>query len=91
MIKNRASFYSDDLVVFLSPTEADLRCIRAILDLFVDASGLVTNMDKCLISPIRCSDTDMIARSGGIPGTACPLSVHVPGNTANSAEASSSR
>jgi len=47
-IRNRASLYADDLVVFLSPTAADLRCIRAILDLFADASGLVTNMDKVL-------------------------------------------
>lgn len=44
------SLYADDLVLFLSPTIADFQCIRALLDLFAGASGLVTNVDKCLIS-----------------------------------------
>jgi len=30
-IRNRASLFADDLIVFLSPTTGDLRCIRAIL------------------------------------------------------------
>jgi hypothetical protein len=45
LIRNRASLYADDLVVFLLPVETDLRCMRTILDLFADASGLVTNME----------------------------------------------
>jgi len=53
------SLYADDLVLFLAPTLEDFRCIRAILDLFVDASGLITNLDKCLISLIRCSEEDI--------------------------------
>jgi hypothetical protein len=32
-----------------------------ILDLFTGASGLITNVDKCSIMPIRCSDEDIAA------------------------------
>jgi len=53
------SLYADDLVLFLAPTLEDFRCIRAILDLFAGASGLITNLDKCLISPIQCSEEDI--------------------------------
>jgi hypothetical protein len=59
VIQHRASLYADDLVVFLAPTTRDLRCLCAILDCFAGASGLVTNVDKCLASPIRCSDEDI--------------------------------
>ena len=59
VIQHRASLYADDLVVFLSPTAHDLGCLRAILECFAGASGLVTNVDKCLASPIRCSEEDI--------------------------------
>jgi hypothetical protein len=39
--------------------QEDFRCIRAILDLFAGTSGLITNLDKCLISPIRCTEEDV--------------------------------
>lgn len=73
LIRNRVSLYADDLVVFLSPTAGDLRCIRAILDLFTDASGLITNMDKCSISPIRCSEADVAAVLEAFPGRLAPF------------------
>jgi hypothetical protein len=53
------SLYADDLMLFLALTLEDFRCIRAILDLFTGASNLITNLDKCLISPIRCSEEDI--------------------------------
>jgi hypothetical protein len=59
LIQHRASLYADDLVVFLAPTIRDLRCLRAVLDCFAGASGLVTNVDKCLATPIRCSKEDI--------------------------------
>jgi hypothetical protein len=37
------SLYTDDLVLFLLPKQEDFICIRAILDLFAGASGLLTN------------------------------------------------
>jgi hypothetical protein len=73
LICNRASLYADDLVVFFSPSAADLRCLRAILDLFADASGLITNMEKCSISPIRCSEDDVAAVLEAFPGRLAPF------------------
>jgi len=49
-----ASFYADDLVIFLSPEVDDFVCMRQILDLFAGASGHSCNVDKCTITPIRC-------------------------------------
>lgn len=60
VITHRASLYADDLVVLLMPQPKDLNCIREILSLFAGASGLVTNVDTCVLTPIRCSD-EMIA------------------------------
>lgn len=59
IIKHRASIYADDLVIFLSPGGNDLRNMRRILDLFAGASGLQTNVDKCVLTPIRCSQTQI--------------------------------
>lgn len=56
---HRMSLYVDDLVLFLEPKQEDFSCIRAILDLFAGASGLITNIDKCLISSIRCTEEDI--------------------------------
>ena len=61
VIKFRASVYADDLVVFLAPTPQDFSCIREILQLFAGVSGLQTNLDKCQVTPIRCSDEDVAA------------------------------
>jgi hypothetical protein len=55
IIKHRTSVYADDLVIFLSPDGSDLRNMCCILDLFAGASGLQTNIDKCVLTPIRCS------------------------------------
>lgn len=54
-IRCRTSIYADDLVILLSPDALDFVNIRRILDIFAGASGLLTNVDKCVITPIRCS------------------------------------
>jgi hypothetical protein len=59
IVHHRASLYADDLVVLLAPLESDLECLHQILQLFAGASGLVTNVDKCIAMPIRCSN-DMV-------------------------------
>lgn len=41
VIKFRASLYTDNLVVFVLQQQDDLRCLRGLLDLFAEASGLV--------------------------------------------------
>jgi len=48
----RASLYADDLVVFLTPVEWDVAVMKEILRIFGEASGLFTNMDKCVATPI---------------------------------------
>lgn len=61
LIKFRASIYADDLVIFLCPQPEDFSCIKKILTLFVGASGLLTNLEKCAISLIRCSSEQVDA------------------------------
>jgi hypothetical protein len=34
-VRNRLSIYADDVVLFVRPIEEDLRCVRLILDCFV--------------------------------------------------------
>lgn len=53
-LKERVYLYADDVVMFLAPTQQDLVAANTILQLFGAASGLRTNADKCLISPIQC-------------------------------------
>jgi len=72
-IQQRASLYADDLVVFLAPTAHDLQCLRAILDCFAGASGLVTNVDKCLATPIRCSDEEVAQLQAVFPCRLAPF------------------
>jgi hypothetical protein len=61
IIKFRASVYADNLVIFLAPTTQDFHCIHEILQLFAGASGLQTNLDKCQVTPIHCSEDDVAA------------------------------
>jgi hypothetical protein len=61
VIAHRASLYAADLVVLLAPTQPDLLCIRHILELFAGASRLVTNVEKCIVKLIRCSDETVAA------------------------------
>lgn len=72
-IKFRSSIYANDLVVFLAPNTQDFSSIRAILDLFAGASSLVTNFDKCIISPIRCSDEQLAAILSVFPYNLAPF------------------
>jgi hypothetical protein len=60
-IKSRISIYADDLVILLSPDAQDFINARRILDTFAGASGLATNVDKCIIMPIHCSQSQVEA------------------------------
>jgi hypothetical protein len=55
----RVSLYGDDAAVFIKPTFEDLVVANCILQLFVEASGLVTNMTKTLFFPIQCQQVDL--------------------------------
>lgn len=53
---HRASLYADDLVILVAPVADDFHWLSEILNLFAGASGLITNFEKCVITPIRCSE-----------------------------------
>jgi hypothetical protein len=54
-IKYWASLYADDLVIFVCPQQHDVSLVRDILEMFVEASGLHTNIAKCQFTPIYCT------------------------------------
>jgi len=41
-----ASFYADDMVIFIKPTGQDLLALASIMETFEQVSGLKTNMNK---------------------------------------------
>jgi alpha-D-ribose 1-methylphosphonate 5-triphosphate synthase subunit PhnH len=51
-LQHRISLYADDVVLFLQPEINDIEIIMDILDLFGDASGLKTNVQKSSAYPI---------------------------------------
>lgn len=55
----RVSLYADDVVAFLKPSVAELATAKAILGCFEGATGLATNLSKCSMSPIRCSEEQL--------------------------------
>jgi hypothetical protein len=55
-IRCRASFYADDLVVFIVPNAHDLLALKTILNLFGAALGLFSNLEKSVATLICCLD-----------------------------------
>jgi hypothetical protein len=74
-IAHRASLYADDLVVLLAPTlhKMIFDVCGGSFDLFAGASGLVTNVDKCIVTPIRCSDETVTAVQQVFPCVVAPF------------------
>lgn len=54
-ISFRASFYADDMVVFVRPVQHDMRILLAILEVFERASGLKANREKSKAISIGCT------------------------------------
>jgi hypothetical protein len=54
-IRFRASFYTNDLVVFIAPTRHDIAAIKGNMETFARASGLRTNIQKCQFTLIGCT------------------------------------
>lgn len=73
VIAHRASFYVDDLVFFVAPEPNDLNCLQQILQLFARASGLVTNVDKYVLTPIRCTEDMIQVAQQAFPGIVVPF------------------
>jgi hypothetical protein len=58
-IQHRISLYADDVALFLRPAAADISLTLRLLQLFGEASGLKTNIQKSHVQPIHCSEEDM--------------------------------
>lgn len=59
VIRYRATFYVDDMIMFLSPVATYLRLARAILTTFEKVTRLCTNFHICHIAPIQCEENHM--------------------------------
>lgn len=55
----RMFLYADDTAVFIHPTVQDFEATKLILTIFGKATGLVANMDKTEIFPIRCENINL--------------------------------
>jgi hypothetical protein len=58
-IRHHTSMYADDVVTFLRPSLPDLLSCAAILEDFGVASRLRTNLAKCTLHPIRCTEAQV--------------------------------
>ncbi|WVZ92630.1 LOW QUALITY PROTEIN: hypothetical protein U9M48_038679, partial [Paspalum notatum var. saurae] len=61
------SLYADDVVLFLQPCTDDLILTKEILRIFGEASGLVTNISKCSVTPIHCEEQDIVVVHNSLP------------------------
>lgn len=57
---HHVSICADDVVLFASPKQQDLRVIKDIITCFGSASGLKTNMLKSSIIPIPCEESQQM-------------------------------
>ncbi|XP_073362838.1 uncharacterized protein [Aegilops tauschii subsp. strangulata] len=58
-VRCRISLYADDAGIFANPDKDELHAISTILKTFGEASGLITNLSKTEVFPIRCADIDL--------------------------------
>jgi hypothetical protein len=56
----RVSLYADAAALFIQPNEKELQVVDHILHIFVESSGLVTNMSKINFYPIRCEGISLV-------------------------------
>ena len=66
-IQHRISLYADDVALFLRPAAADISLTLQLLNLFGDASGLKTNVQKSNVLPIQCSNDDLATLQNLLP------------------------
>jgi hypothetical protein len=68
----RASFYADDAALFVNPSKEDITAIQHLLQLFGSASGLCTNIEKCVAYAVACDDSEVptiLQEFGGSQGS----------------------
>jgi hypothetical protein len=56
---SRISLYADDLMILVRPLERDLEAVKATLNIFGLASGLFSNLDKSMATPLNCIAEDV--------------------------------
>jgi len=66
-LQHRISLYADDVVLFLRPKINDIEITMDILDLFGDASGLKTNVQKSSAYPIQCGEEEIQVIQHALP------------------------
>ena len=66
-LQHRISLYADDVVIFLQPSASDIRITLDILQLFGEASGLRTNVQKSSVHPIQCLEEQRMILQNHIP------------------------
>jgi len=66
-LQHRISLYADDVVFFLRPDVSDISVTMDILQIFGEASGLNTNLQKSSVLPIRCGDLDLTITQNLLP------------------------
>jgi hypothetical protein len=79
----RISLYADDAGIFVNPLKEELQAISSILNCFGQASGLITNMTKTEVFPVRCDEVDLPdiladfpAKIASFPGKYLGLPLH---------------
>jgi hypothetical protein len=65
----RASLYADDVALFINPSQDDILGTHTVLQAFGSATGLITNLTKSSVTPIRCHNInlDKLLSSIGVP------------------------
>jgi len=66
-LQHRISLYADDVVLFLRPSANDIEITLDILQLFGNASGLTTNLQKSSVLPIQCNEDDKSVLQESLP------------------------
>ena len=66
-LQHRISLYADDVVIFLRPSASDIEFTLDILQLFGEASGLKTNVQKSSVLPIQCTEEDKLVLQEHLP------------------------
>jgi hypothetical protein len=67
------SLYADDVASFVPPTRNELGMVKELLRVFGEASGLVTNISKCSMTPIQCEGHVIGAAQEVLPCNVVPF------------------
>lgn len=67
---SKTSLYTDDAVIFLKPQHNDSNIVCLLFQIFGDATRLRTNILKSSVTPIRCSEAEVVAIAQHL---ACPI------------------